>query len=316
VLCFDAATGEKLWERQFAATGNTACHPTSCMAAPTPVADGKHVYALFATGDLAALDADGTLLWYRSLVSDYPTISNQVGMAASPVLAGDTLLVPMENVGESFVAGLDTRTGKNRWKVVREKTINWVSPIVVDSGGKPAVLFQGDKDATALDPRTGEVRWTFTTQGGSGIPSPVAGGGLLFVPGAEFYALKPGAGDSTPEVVWKTGKVKFGYASPIYHEKRLYVLPPNNVTCLDAQTGEEVWKQRVPGSYWGTPVIADGKLYAVNEKGRTTVIQLGEQPKVLAVNDLDDTIMATPAIADGALFLRSDGMLYCIGKKR
>src|SRR6185312_9458939 len=92
VLCLDEATGKKLWERQFTSTGSTSCHPKTCMAAPTPVTDGKHVYALFATGDLAALDRDGNLLWYRSLARDYPDMTNQVGMAASPVLAGDTLL--------------------------------------------------------------------------------------------------------------------------------------------------------------------------------------------------------------------------------
>jgi outer membrane protein assembly factor BamB len=316
VLCFDEATGDKLWERQFAATGSTTCNPTTCMAAPTPVTDGQHLFALFATGDLAAFDADGTLLWYRSLVGDYPNISNQVGMAASPTLSGDTLLVPLENVGESFVAGLDKQTGKNRWKVPREKTINWVSPIVASSGDRPAALFVAGKDITALDPRTGKARWSLATEGSSGIPSPVAGEGLIFVPGKQFFALKPGNGDTTPEVVWQTGKVNFGYASPVYHQMRLYVIPPNNVTCLDAQNGKELWKQRVEGSYWATPVLADGKLYAVNEKGKTTVLQLGDEPKVLAVNVLDDTILATPAISGGAIYLRSDKMLYCIGEKK
>src|SRR5262245_4402795 len=99
VLCFDVRTGKKLWERQFWATGNTGCHPKTNMAAPTPVTDGERVYALFATADLACLDKNGDLLWYRSLVSDYPTLSNQVGMAASPVLCKDVLIVPMENVG-------------------------------------------------------------------------------------------------------------------------------------------------------------------------------------------------------------------------
>src|SRR5262245_43889298 len=109
VLCYDEHTGKKLWERQFTATGNTACHPTTSMAAPTPVTDGKAIYALFATGDLAALDFDGTLLWYRSLVGDYPDVSNQVGMASSPILYKDVLLLPLENAIDSFAAGVDTK---------------------------------------------------------------------------------------------------------------------------------------------------------------------------------------------------------------
>ena len=103
VLCFDATTGKQLWHRQFQATGGTAAHPKSCMAAPTPVADETGVYALFATGDLAAFDTDGTLRWYRSLVGDYPTITNQIRMASSPVLVKDRLIVPMDNAGESFI---------------------------------------------------------------------------------------------------------------------------------------------------------------------------------------------------------------------
>ena len=114
ILCFDASSGKQLWERQLAATGSTQCHPKTSMAAPTPVTDGKHVYALFATGDLAAFNRDGDLLWYRALQRDYPDISNQVGMASSPVLAGDTLLLPLENPGDSFALAVDAKTGRNR----------------------------------------------------------------------------------------------------------------------------------------------------------------------------------------------------------
>src|SRR4051812_37298304 len=100
VLCFDSATGKRLWERQLWATGNTFCHPKTCMAAPTPATDGERVYALFATGDLVCLDAGGNLLWYRALARDFPRVSNQVGMAASPVLWQDVLLVPMETADD------------------------------------------------------------------------------------------------------------------------------------------------------------------------------------------------------------------------
>ena len=154
-------TGKKLWERRFAATGETACHPKTCMAANTPVTDGEDVYALFGTGDLAAVDHDGNLLWYRSLVGDYPTITNQVGMAASPVVYKDVLLVPMENVGDSFAAALDKRTRANLWKVKRTKDINWVTPLIVEKGGRAEVLFQTSKELTSYDINTGKVNWSF-----------------------------------------------------------------------------------------------------------------------------------------------------------
>jgi outer membrane protein assembly factor BamB len=317
VLCFDAATGDKLWERHLASTGNTACHPTTCMAAPTPVTDGKNVYALFATADLVAFDGAGNLLWYRSLVNDYPTITNQVGMAASPTLYRDTLIVPMENVGDSFVAGIDTRTGKNKWKQVRHKGINWVSPVVTEVDGKPSAIVASAEEVSAYDPETGKPHWSLIGDGISNIPSVVAGGGRVFVPGKDFLALKPASDSMTPEVVWKSTKVKaMGYPSPVFHENRIYVMSRVGVNCFDAANGEQVWQQRAKPGFSGTPVIGDGKLYICSNEGTTTVIKLGDKPEVLSANELGDTIMATPAIADGAIFLRSDKYLYCIGAKK
>src|SRR5262249_11890555 len=148
--CLDAANGKKLWERQFTATGNTGCHPKTCMAAPTPTTDGRRVFALFATGDVAALDRDGDLLWYRSLATDYPPIANQVGMAASPVLHDGALIVPMDNAGDSFLLALDAATGKNRWKAKRERGLNWTTPLVLGRGAKAAVVFQSEEAVTAF----------------------------------------------------------------------------------------------------------------------------------------------------------------------
>src|SRR5260370_19533072 len=155
------------------------------MAAPTPATDGKAVYSLFATGDVAALDRDGNLLWYRSLVRDYPDITNQVGMAASPVLWKDVLLLPMENAGDSFAAGLDTRTGKNLWRSGRFRDINWVTPLLVEREGKAEVLFQTTNDVTAYEPRTGKVLWTLSGQGTSSAASPTRGEGLLLIAGRQ-----------------------------------------------------------------------------------------------------------------------------------
>ena len=117
-------------------------------------------------------------------------------------------------------------------------------------------------------------------------------------------------------MVWQAGKIASGFASPVYHEGRLYGLTDVTVNCAEVADGKEVWRQRIDGPFWASPVIADGKLYAVSNKGRTTVVQLGDKPKVLAKNDLDDTINATPAIANGCIYLRSDKYLYCVGAKK
>lgn len=319
VLCFDEATGKKEWERQFTATGNTACHPTTNMAAPTPCTDGRAVYALFATGDLACVEKDGTLRWYRSLVGDYPKISNQVGMASSPVLADGVLVVPMENVGDSFLAGLDVKTGKNLWKVKRERTLNWVSPIILKTGGKTAVVFPGEGGVTALDAKTGQARWTHKGGGVSSMASATADGGLVFLPagGGGIRAVRvPKKDGETADVVWEVEKgINGGYPTPVARGGRLYCLTAEAVGCYSADKGERIWRQRVDGPFSASPVIADGRLYVVNEKGRTCVVSLDDKHEVLAKNDLDDKFQATPAVANGCLFLRSDKYLYCIDGK-
>ena len=315
VLCFREKDGTKLWERQFTATGNTACHPKTCMAAPTPATDGKAVYALFATGDLAALDRDGNLLWYRSLVGDYPDITNQVGMAASPGLWKDILLVPMENAGDSFAAGIDTKTGKNLWRSKRFRDINWVTPLVVERDGKAEAIFQTANDVTAYEPRTGKVLWRLTGRRTSQVSSPIEGEGLVLVSGGPFLALRPGPGGK-PEVAWQSTKLSSGYASPVYHQGRVYAITRIGLNCVDAKNGQFLWQQRVKGPFSASPVIGDGKAYVTSEDGVVTVIQLGKEPEILAANDMSQTLLATPAIAGGAIYLRSDKMLFCIGAKK
>lgn len=321
VLCFDETTGKKVWERQFEATGNTACHPTTNMAAPTPVTDGEAVYALFATGDLIALDRSGVLLWYRSLVGDYPDITNQVGMASSPTLAGDVLLVPMENAGDSFTAGIDKKTGVNLWRSKRTRETTWCSPVVVRQGDKTAVLFQTRSEATLVEPQTGKVLWKKAASeleaDLSAIQSPAVGDGLVVLSAGELIALKPDLQGGEPKELWRGAPGGAGYASPVLHAGRVYRLSQVALLCFDAATGKELWRERITGPFDGSPVIAGNRLYAVNNKGRTTVIELGDKKgSVLARNDIDDTIQATPAIANGCIYLRSDKYLYCIGPKK
>jgi outer membrane protein assembly factor BamB len=315
VLCYDQLTGKKLWERQLASTGNTACHPKTSMAGPTPACDGENVYALFATGDLAGFDCEGNLLWYRSLVGDYPDISNQVGMAASPVLAGDVLLLPMENAGESFAAGLDKKTGKNLWKKKRLRDINWVTPVVVKDNDRLAGIYQTRKDVTAYDVKTGEVLWRFEGDKLSSVQCPVLGEGLVFVSGGPHRALKPVPGEASPEEVWNSLQLGGGYPSIFYHGGRVYGMTRVGVGCLDAGTGKPVWQMRLSGKFSASPILVGGKLYTTSEEGIITVIAAGKTPRILARNHVGETLLATPAVSNGALFVRGYTTLYCFATR-
>lgn len=316
VLCLDAATGKKLWERQLASTGSTMCHPKTCMAGPTPCTDGRAVYALFATGDLAAFDSDGNLLWYRSLEGDYPDVANQVGMAASPIVYGQTLLLPLENAGDSFAAGIDTRTGKNRWRVDRARDINWVTPVVADFEGQACALFQTTQDLTAYDPETGKVRWALKGGETASVPAPLVHEGTVYAAGKNLLALRPGPAGGAPEVLWKSNKLIQHYASGAYYKGRIYGLTGVGLNCLDPANGELLWQERIKGPFWSSLVMVADRAYVVSEDGTTTVIQLGDKPKMLARNALKGSILATPAVADGALYLRSDRHLYCIAARK
>jgi outer membrane protein assembly factor BamB len=314
VLCLDSKTGKKSWERQFWSTGTTLCHPKTNMAAPTPVTDGERVYALFATGDLVCLDKEGDLVWYRSLVGDYPTVGNNVGMAASPVLVKEILVVCLENVGESFAAGVDIRTGQNRWRFERPRGINWVTPLVIDNQGATEVLIQGPEGLAAHDPATGKRNWSLKGDF-STIPSSTAGDGLVFATAGKLTALRPGKAKSDPEVLWQNTKLNSGYCSPLYYQGYLYTVSGRGVVnCAEPKTGKIIWSERLEGNFAASPLAADGKIYVVSEEGITTVLQAGAEAKVLATNTLADTILACPVASGGAIFLRSDKHLYCIAK--
>jgi outer membrane protein assembly factor BamB len=313
VLCFDAGSGARLWERRFRATGSTQCNGKTNMAAPTPASDGSRVFALFATGDLAAIDRDGVLLWYRSLAGDYPTIGNNVGMAASPVLHGDALFVAMENVGESFAAAIDARTGRNLWKHARSAKINWTTPFVWMRGGRPEVLFQSAGELTAYDAESGSKLWAHAGEKLSTIPSPIAAEGRVYAPGGPFVALTPE--DGATKKVWEAS-LPAATASPTLYKGRLYAVDSSGiVSCADPSDGKVLWKARTKGPYSASPLAAEDRLYLVNEAGATTVLSLAGEGKVLAVNELGDPMLASPAASGGALYLRSDRKLYCIGKQ-
>ena len=312
VLCFDAATGARLWQRQLAATGSTAAHPDTCMAAPTPVADASGVYALFASGDVAAFDADGTLRWYRSLVGDYPTVTNQVGMASSPVLADGKLIVPMDNVGESFLAALDLTTGRNVWKTPRAKEMNWATPAVRSlADGGTEILFPG-RDLAAYDGATGAKKWSAKLPGG--IASPTVSGDLFLMPGGGVTASKLGAGGVTE--LWKSPRLQTGMSSPVAYDGKVYgVTSAGVLLCVDAATGKVDWDFRVKGKFSASPVAADGKLYLFNEEGKLLAVKLGAEPELVAESATGERGQATPAVSGGAIFLRGDKSLFCVGSK-
>jgi outer membrane protein assembly factor BamB len=317
VLCFDAKTGKLDWERQFWATGRTLCHPTSSVAAPTPCSDGKHIYAFFASNDLFCLDLDGNLQWLRGLTHDYPAAANDVGMSSSPVVVGETVIVQVESYGDSFLAGIHKQSGETRWRIERPKAFNWASPAVLrgKSRGDDLVLVQSGKSIEALEPLTGEAAWKYETRC-DGISSATTDGQTIFVPSQGLMAFRGEPGSGSKQLLWKENKLGPNSASAVAHGGRVYALRGTIVVCGNAEDGSVLWQQRVKGSrFWATPVLCGNYLYAVSDAGLVQVLDIsGKQGKVVSENDLGDAVLGTPAIADGALYIRSDDYLWKIAK--
>lgn len=313
VLAFDAATGRRLWRRTFWATGPTHGHPKTCMAAPTPVTDGRRVVALFATGDLVCLDRDGDVLWVRALHEENPGATDGRGLASSPLLIGSTVVVHFENQNTSFAAGVALDSGANRWRTDRPRELCWSSPITVP-GRKPGerlALLQGSTRLSAVDPLTGKEVWHLERDSDP-IASSVRAGNVLYVPGGKGMAafrLPPAAG--VPQLLWEKPKLAVGTASPVVVGDHLYALRGPILTTADAKTGAAVSRLRLDGPFSASPVSAGGLLYCINEAGLAQVVAPGaKEARILNAGALGETILATPALAGGAVFVRSDRHLW------
>lgn len=314
VLAFDAETGERRWARQFWATGHTLCHEFSSVAAPSPASDGERIFAFFSSNDVACLDLEGNLLWYRGLTYDYPDAANDVGMSSSPVVVGDTVVVQVENFGDSFAAGLDAKTGETRWRLPRDREYMWASPTILRAANRAddSVLMQSANHFTAVDPHTGRIKWDLEMKC-AGIASAVTEQGIVYLPSGGVVALQASESTAAPAELWKAEDVQPSNSSLVIHLGKLYAINRAGVlTCASAQNGEVLWRLRLEGSFWATPVVAGDHLYIPNDAGVCHVVKLGDKGEIVAKNPLGEQLLATPAISGNALYLRSDGNLWKI----
>lgn len=318
VLCFDATSGEPKWERQFWATGRTLSHPTSANAAPTPASDGRLIFAFYSSNDMACLDLDGNLKWFRGLAYDFPRAGNDVGMASSPVVVGDTVVAQVECQGDSFATGIDKYTGESRWRIDRPRKASWSSPTVMrDADGNDVVLLQSTTHLTAHDPATGRELWSYEAPC-DGISSAVASDDVVFVPSKGTTALHPSAGGK-PEVLWNESRLHPGAASIVVADGRLIVINRAGVlSCASASDGKILSRQRLSGEFWGTPVLVGNRLYAINKDGAGQVVKIsddGRTAEIVGSGNLPGVIQSSPAVSAGALYVRSDGHLWKIAAR-
>ena len=314
ILCFNARDGALIWERQFWATGRTMAQEKTCVAAPSPASDGERIFAIFSSNDLFCLDLDGNLLWLRGLTRDYPNASNSLGMSSSLTVTDGVLIAMVENDDDSFTAGLDVKTGINRWKLPRPRMANWTSPTLLPAGANKQVLLQSGKGLAAVDPKTGRVIWDYT-DGASTIPSSTVSDGVVYVPSQGLTALQPDPAGNSPRQLWRSGQLRPSTPSPVVLLKRVFTLNDAGVlSCGDIADGRRLWQLRLKGPFSATPVGAGAHLYCVSEKGVLQIVDTtAPDGAITGEMDLGQTILSTPSIAHGALYVRSDAKLWKLG---
>jgi hypothetical protein len=325
VEAFNRADGRRLWQYRLDAQGvMPGVHDKHNMASPSPVSDGQMVYAWFATGQLVALDMAGKLVWQRHLGTEISPFNVIWGHSSSPTLFGDKLVLLCDHEPASYLLAVDKRTGQQRWKADRGKgRMSYSTPLVVDTPSGPELIVNSSERVDAYDPRTGTLLW-FT--GGTNrfpIPMPVFHDGTIYMSrgyrSSPYMAIRPGGrGDVTKShVVWESTTGAPYISSLVYHDGLIYMATDvGAVTVVDAASGQRVSQQRIEGVFSASPVAADGKVYFVSENGETIVMQAGRTPTVLARNDLGERAIASPAISNGQIFIRTDDHVFAIGTRR
>jgi outer membrane protein assembly factor BamB len=322
VESFRRSDGVRLWEYRAKATGRVPeLHEKHNLATPTPTTDGQRVYAWFGNGQIVALDMDGRLVWTRHLAVEYSTFQTLWGHGSSPTLFNDLLILLCDHRAASYLLALDARTGKERWKVDRgEGRVSHSTPLVVPGPKGDELLVNSSERIDVYDPATGKLLWYAGAPRQTPIPSAVFDGGRIFLSrgyrNSDFMALRPGGrGDVTAtHVEWVSPSGASYVPSIVYYDGLLYMTNEIGVvTCADAKTGERVWRHRLVGLFFASPVAGDGKIYLLSETGETFVMRAGRTPEVLAKNDLNERFIASPAMSRGRLFLRSDRTLFAVG---
>ncbi len=325
VLCFDRLTGQQRWQTEihkgaFEKKGNEK----STLASATPACDGQRVFVNFLNAGAiwtTALDRDGKQLW-QTKISDY--VLHQ-GFGSSPAVYQSLVIVSADNKGTGAIAGLDRTTGRVVWKVERPKFPNYTSPIILNVAGREQLLFTGCDLVTSLDPLTGKTLWEIAGSTTECVTSTVTDGRFIFTSGGyPKNHLSAVMADGSGKVAWENGSRVY-VPSMLVRDGFLYsVLDAGVAMCWKCETGEEVWKGRLGGTFSASPVLVGEQIFATNEAGKTFLFKASPQKfELLGENQLGDEAFATQTICGSRIFTRvakqTDGKrqewLYCLGTK-
>ena len=348
LLCI-STSGKELWRRTVGTGDRKVRRDEGNMASPSPTTDGKHVWAMMGTGDLACYDFEGKEIWKIDLQKRYGKFRIAFGMASTPIVADGRLLLQLIHgdgkaaTQEAIVVGIDATSGKGLWKTDRvtgatnENEHSYASPILYRSGKTSQFITHGADFTISYDPKTGKEIWRCGGLNPRNDPnkryhptlrfvaSPVAADGMVILPTAKnqaVFAIKPNLkGDITAVAeahLWKLTSNTPDVPSPLIHGGLVYLCRENgDLICLDGKTGTQLYRQRTHRNrHRASPVIADGKIFLTSRDGKVSVVQVGKTFKLLSQNSMNDTISASPAISNGTIYLRGWEYLWAIRKAK
>ncbi|HEU5092719.1 MAG TPA: PQQ-binding-like beta-propeller repeat protein, partial [Nitrospira sp.] len=324
VVSIDRDSGKIVWQATaWEGTPYDNRHRKSSYAASTPATDGKLVYAFFGTEGLYAYDFKGKLAWKADL-GKLGTVG--MGTGTSPILFDNLVIVQAdeENGEASFIVAVDKNTGKEAWRTPRKVQVSWSTPLLVRTSKRAELIASGTEAVISYDPATGKELWRHKGVESNAIPSPVANNDMVFLvagfPAKIAMAIKLGqSGDltGTPNVAWTYAKGTAYVPSPILYGDYLYLTTDRGIlTAVDAKTGEvkyEGGRIPIPATFTASPVAFEGKILMTSEDGDTFIVKAGPKHEVIGTNSVGEPVYASPAIADGRIFIRGEKNLYCIG---
>lgn len=333
LLCLDRSTGEIVWKRD-AHTGEPTFkrHLKASHANCTPATDGKHVVAFFGSEGLFCYDTNGELRWKKDLgpldSGPYNAPGLQWGFASSPIIHGNKVIVQCDALNIGFWASFDLETGNEIRRVERKDVSTWSTPAIHESETRTQIVCNGWKHMGAYDLNTGEELWKLSGGGDVPVPTPQVTDDLIVLTNGHgrspIYVISPDArGDLTPKdgntpdgLLWHRKGGGSYMPTPLIYGKGLYIADDRGIVyAVDARTGERAFRARVgegKSTFSASAVAADGRIYLTGEDGSVYVIRAGDEFELLATNEMGEVCMATPAISNGELFIRTAGRLYCL----
>ena len=336
IYCLDKQTGRVLWEQTaYEGVPRAKRHIKASQANSTPATDGQYVVALFGSEGLACYDMQGKLIWKQDLgvlnpgLADDPT--SEWGHSSSPIIYKNQVIIQADGHKQSFLASYDLKTGRQLWRTERGELPSWSTPVVYTGKTRTELIITAGRFVRGYDPQTGKELWRFSERNTEvKMPTPVIAHDLIFITGGypagrPIFAVRTGAtgdislkeGEETNQfVAWRQARGSSYTGTPLAYGDYLYISSDNGIfTAYNARTGERVYQERLPTSFSASPVAADGKIYLASEDGDVFVVRAGPKYELLATNSMGEALMATPAISDGIIFLRSQGHVTAIAER-